>query len=62
MASQLTAALSAAWWMGYVPVVGLLSADQIAEINDAASAANVMSTHRWRRRRSGPPCRSTAAW
>ena len=28
--------------MGYAPVVGLLSADQVADLNDAAAAANLL--------------------
>jgi len=42
IAADLTAALGAARRMGWVPVVGGLSADAIADLNDAAHAANLL--------------------
>ena len=40
MAAQLAAALAEARRMGYALVVGLLSTDEVADLNDTASAAN----------------------
>ncbi|CAE7249226.1 unnamed protein product [Symbiodinium sp. CCMP2592] len=40
VAAQLVAAVAAARRMGYVPVVGLMTADQIADLSDAAQAAH----------------------
>ena len=42
VAQQLVDALAAARRMGYAPVVGLLTADQVSDLNDAASAAKTI--------------------
>ncbi|CAE7334732.1 unnamed protein product [Symbiodinium sp. CCMP2456] len=42
IAADLTAALGAARRMGWAPVVGELTADAIADLNDAAQAANLL--------------------
>ena len=42
IADQLGEALAAARRMGWVPVVGLLATDQIVDLNDACTAANLL--------------------
>ncbi|CAE7614492.1 Cacna1s, partial [Symbiodinium sp. CCMP2456] len=42
IAAELTAALGAARRMGWVPVLGEMTADAVADLNDAAQAANLL--------------------
>ena len=42
VAQQLVDALAAARRMGFAPVVGLLTTDQVADLNDDAAAANLL--------------------